>query len=108
MVEGGGGQRTHQPDRTAAINETDSIPGEKAAEVSCGGGESGVAARSRSAIDANRLQFGHGAVWHPIRARVKAPSPTLMPPLWFTGFPATRGAEQAKTLYMTLDSAGPP
>ncbi len=56
------GERAHQADRAAAIDQPDAVLGEDFAEASRRFDKGRVGARARSAIDAERIDFAHGLI----------------------------------------------
>ena len=62
VVEDGFGDRAHQADRAAAVDEPHAVLGEDFAELLRGLDERRVGARARSAIDADRIDFAHSLI----------------------------------------------
>src|SRR5262249_40587624 len=60
VIEDGFGERSHQPDRSAAIDQADAVLGQSPAELSRRVHESWFVAGAGGAIDANRFDCTHG------------------------------------------------
>ena len=59
VIEYRGGHRSHQPDRTAAIDEADAVFGESLSKCDGGFDKAGVGTRAGAAIDADGFDFAH-------------------------------------------------
>ena len=73
VVEHGFGDRAHQPDRTAAIDQPDAAFRQQSAENRRGFKETRIGAGAGAAIDADRLDFAHAGDVAPRNDRVKMP-----------------------------------
>ena len=62
VFEHGFGERAHQADRAAAINQPDAVLGEDFAELFRRFDEARFSSGARSAIDADRIDFTHGVI----------------------------------------------
>src|SRR5262245_38227882 len=72
VIEDGFGERSHQADRPAAINQADAALGQNSAELSRRVHESWVVAGAGGAIDANRFDCAHGQWMWPEGARASS------------------------------------
>ncbi len=64
MVQGGFGDRAHQADRAATIDEADIVFGEDLAQGDGGFDKAGVGARAGAAIDTDGFDLIHVVMWH--------------------------------------------
>src|SRR5262249_12718807 len=60
VIEDRFGERSHQPDRPAAVDQADAVLGQNSAELCRRVHESWVVAGAGGAIDANRFDCAHG------------------------------------------------
>jgi len=64
VLDHGTGERAHQADRAAAVNQPHPVCGKDFAELACGRGKGRIGPDTRPAIDAQRVDFAHGVLTH--------------------------------------------